>query len=100
MLPAMGACQRSHCAYFAGRPRVVLTVISLTVQQVCSLFAFGHITTTDFFRVLVVSIATIGLLEPIKSLLCSRGLPSHGRRQSAPVSHSLDICRPQGLPKT
>lgn len=53
----------------------VLLGISLAIPPVRSLFAFDSMTAADFLRVLAVGIATIGLLEPAKSLLRSRGLP-------------------------
>jgi len=52
----------------------ILLGISLYVGPIRSIFNFGSLSATDVVRVLVVAMATIGVLEPTKAALRSRGL--------------------------
>jgi Ca2+-transporting ATPase len=49
-----------------------LLAVSLYIPPVHSVFAFGSLSAADFMRVLVVGVATIGFLEPIKATLRSK----------------------------
>lgn len=49
----------------------ILLAVSLYVPAVCSIFAFGRVSTANFIRVLLVGVAVIGFLEPIKAALRS-----------------------------
>jgi P-type Ca2+ transporter type 2C len=49
-----------------------LLLVSLYIPAVRSIFAFGSLAAGDFVRVLIIAVATIGFLEPIKGAVRSR----------------------------
>jgi Ca2+-transporting ATPase len=64
----------NHALWSVFAATAILLGVSLYVGPVRSIFNFGSLSATDVVRVLVVAVATIGVLEPIKAALRSRGL--------------------------
>lgn len=69
------ALRRPNAAlWFVLATTAILLGLSLYVPPVRSIFAFGRMSAADLIRVVVVGVATIGFLEPIKATLRSRWL--------------------------